>query len=58
MQDSSNRKVYSVTLGDGFKTLAVQEPDGNWKRLLDGHFIRKDDVKQKKSTGWTEGEMG
>lgn len=57
MQDSSNRRVYSVTLGDGFKTLAVQEDDGSWRRLLDGKHIPKSDVKSKVKTEWTESEM-
>lgn len=58
MQDSSNRKVYSVTLGDGFKTLAVQESDGSWTKLLDGRPIFRDDVKHSEPTEWTEEEMG
>lgn len=57
MQDSSDRRVYSVTLGDGFKTLAVQEEDGSWRRLLDGKHILKSDVKSKIKTDWIESEM-
>jgi hypothetical protein len=44
-------------LGDGFKTLAVQEDDGSWRRLLDGKHIPKSDVKSKVKTEWTESEM-